>query len=767
MEFEQASYNRSLNPAMSNPEHYWPDRIEIPKNEWLFSLEEIHESPSVSEGMKYELELANYQKYKNRILKAASDLQLPKVVIFYTMIYFYRFFQRRPMQRYQCTVIALSCLYVASKKLENSRSSKSVALVSARIALNNPNIGDESRDYWHWRDFLKNGEEDVLEVLCFDLKISNPYAFFADNLDDTNEYHELLRRKSLSALEVLTMCQIYLVFDTERIFIAVAILTAIEIKGTLPTRFLDFALDPLEVLEIKETWESFAEYDRSLKEKTRAHFTKHVEVADIERLISGSNSVDLSVEDSKDQDYVEENSSSTRSRIDEVEDKSEQNGNSHNDNLHEGTEIPVEIKTIIETEGQDNGILETNKLEDSEKTEKGQEEEGGNLNDAVNSHTKEIADTVLEGMESTNKEDDGVRSPKEELQTDKELIEDVPNSNSNSEPKGLEISFAPKSDINQDIKPDPGVVDNDGDVKMENNEGSKSDQEKTESKEPISEKLSENDQKKVSENSKQSDAGSLGNVSKERSAPLSVAKKSVFGGSQRTLTSNSSVFFQKPTRQTARKATPSKKTQTDQSSIIISNDEAHKLEKKALEPISNQAQSQSLSKKHPTTLQDERSIKRFQNKPVSLLQESSASPKPDKVSKEPITPTLQASRVFGSEQRTPVQLRNLKSSPVTPKQSKVFGSKNINKTATVDTHQEDTNNKTTIVKGKSKANNNKAKPITEQSVAEKSTPKLPKAATALRRRSSTRISRKEPVSDSSENRAQILSMIDSDLSDLE
>lgn len=773
MEYQNAAHNGMLNPAMSNPELYWPNEIDIPKNEWLFSLEEIYESPSVSEGMKYELELANYQKYKNRILKAAADLQLPKVVIFYTMLYFYRFFQRRPMQRNQCTIIALSCLYVASKKLENSRSSKSVALVSARIALNNPTIGDESRDYWHWRDFLKNGEEDVLEVLCFDLKIANPYAFFADNLDDTNEYHEVLRRKSLSALEVLTMCQIYLVFDAERIFIAVAILTAIEIRGLLPVRFLSFELDPLEVLEIKETWESFAEYDRSLKDKMRAHFSIQVKVADIERLISYTKNGEISMGDTENENYSEEKSAMT-SHSDKVEPEQDPNGKEVNQPKSNSSDVQgppkEEVQDNTEKENQDiegDVNVDERSAKESLDKEKKDEKPDREKEQSTTGITQSVTPAQIEAAEANSNEDSGrALEPRE----GNEKVGAINGRKAGNEEEvlgsGSEQACKEVDKQNDVAVPEPSsaaLIKKFEDVEMKDIEEQKVGDETKEREKPVLKEPVEIT-RKIPENVILSDRGMIEDKTKSKLSSVGNTKKPVFGGSQKSPALNSSVFFQKSTRPIGKSPIPSKKTTTNTPNILISSQEAHELEKRTAEPSLTQPL-ENLSKKHSSLEKEEGSRKRFQSGPVQIKVESSSNDisKSEILSKDPVTPTLRASNKFGNEPRTPVQTRKSgDSTKVTPKQSKVFGSKT--KTSAIINHPEAAD----AALDRSKKEEQRKEAINLDKTAKsrtKEAPRIAKSTTIVgSRRSSARISSKVPKP---LNIPTILSMIDSDLSEVE
>jgi protein BUR2 len=91
--------------------------------------------------------------------------------------------------------VAATALFLANKTEENCFKTKNLIIAVAKVAQKNPKliIDEQSKEYWRWRDSILMHEELMLEILTFDLMISNPYEQLWNHLDKL----DLLRCKPL------------------------------------------------------------------------------------------------------------------------------------------------------------------------------------------------------------------------------------------------------------------------------------------------------------------------------------------------------------------------------------------------------------------------------------------------------------------------------------------------------------------------------------------------------------------------------------------
>ncbi|ODV89285.1 hypothetical protein CANCADRAFT_148493 [Tortispora caseinolytica NRRL Y-17796] len=152
-------------------------------NSWLFTLDELHDrTPSRLDGISYEGEVESRFKGINFIIMAASRLRLPHNTIFAASCYFHRFYIRKSFRKYHQYDIAATCLFIAAKSEETARRVKDVVIVCAKVAQKNDSavIDEQSKEFWRWRDMILFNELVVLETICFDLEVANPYDILQD-----------------------------------------------------------------------------------------------------------------------------------------------------------------------------------------------------------------------------------------------------------------------------------------------------------------------------------------------------------------------------------------------------------------------------------------------------------------------------------------------------------------------------------------------------------------------------------------------------------
>ncbi|OJJ99212.1 hypothetical protein ASPACDRAFT_79123 [Aspergillus aculeatus ATCC 16872] len=158
--------------------------------QWLFTDEELTRTPSQLDGMKMEAENISRSKGVNFISQVGIMLKLPQLTLATAAVYLHRFFMRysmvdlpqRPgMHPYP---IAATALFLATKVDENVRRMKELVVACCRVAQKQPNlvVDEQSKEFWKWRDTILVNEDTLLEALCFDLQLEEPYRILYEFL---------------------------------------------------------------------------------------------------------------------------------------------------------------------------------------------------------------------------------------------------------------------------------------------------------------------------------------------------------------------------------------------------------------------------------------------------------------------------------------------------------------------------------------------------------------------------------------------------------
>ncbi|EPE04868.1 cyclin-K [Ophiostoma piceae UAMH 11346] len=153
-------------------------------SQWYYTEEELASTPSVLHGITPADERERRAKGVNFIYQAGIAVQpqpLPQVTLFVAAVFFHRFYMR-----YSCVEerggvhhynIAATALFLANKTEENCFKTKHLIVAVAKVAQKNMNliVDEQSKEYWRWRDSILTYEELMLEILTFDLNVTNPY----------------------------------------------------------------------------------------------------------------------------------------------------------------------------------------------------------------------------------------------------------------------------------------------------------------------------------------------------------------------------------------------------------------------------------------------------------------------------------------------------------------------------------------------------------------------------------------------------------------
>ncbi|PHH86678.1 hypothetical protein CDD83_9888 [Cordyceps sp. RAO-2017] len=166
-----------------------------PLNQWFFTSDEVHSTPSIVDGIPPSEERLRRAKGVNFIYQAGVMLDLPQITLWVAGVFFHRFFMRFSMVQEKGGIhhynIAATALFLANKVEENCRKTKDIIIAVAKVAQKNAKlvIDEQSKEYWRWRDGILTYEEIMLEQLTFDLMIDNPYRHLFELLGQLDIVH--------------------------------------------------------------------------------------------------------------------------------------------------------------------------------------------------------------------------------------------------------------------------------------------------------------------------------------------------------------------------------------------------------------------------------------------------------------------------------------------------------------------------------------------------------------------------------------------------
>ena len=163
-------------------------------------------TPSVLHGLTPAEERERRAKGVNFIYQTGITVQpqpLPQVTLFVAAVFFHRFYmryscveERGGVHHYVCLSafpvvfvyiihnvnlttqnIAATAVFLANKTEENCFKTKNLIVAVAKVAQKNVKliVDEQSKEYWRWRDSILTYEELMLEILTFDLNVTNPY----------------------------------------------------------------------------------------------------------------------------------------------------------------------------------------------------------------------------------------------------------------------------------------------------------------------------------------------------------------------------------------------------------------------------------------------------------------------------------------------------------------------------------------------------------------------------------------------------------------
>jgi protein BUR2 len=196
--------------------------------QWIFSEEELANTPSIQDGMSVADERQLRAKGINFIVQCGVMLKLPQLTLSTAAIFFQRYLMRsslkkprggmlKPVHHYSS---AATCLFLATKVEESCRKMKEMMSTFCRVAQKNPNlvVDEQSKDFWRWRDWVLQEEDFLLETLCFDLTVESPHRQLYDMLKFHGvEHDKRLRNAAWGFVTDSNNTQLCLLFNSRTI----------------------------------------------------------------------------------------------------------------------------------------------------------------------------------------------------------------------------------------------------------------------------------------------------------------------------------------------------------------------------------------------------------------------------------------------------------------------------------------------------------------------------------------------------------------------
>jgi protein BUR2 len=145
---------------------------------WLFSKEEIADSPSRVDHVSVEEENECRKGASMFIQTVGLQLRLPQLTIATALLFYHRFFALHSLKQYPLLDMSTACLFVAAKLEETPKKLRELVMVAYAIQYpDRPGLTMDSAEFKRERDHIVSLERDLLQALCFDFQIDHPYRY--------------------------------------------------------------------------------------------------------------------------------------------------------------------------------------------------------------------------------------------------------------------------------------------------------------------------------------------------------------------------------------------------------------------------------------------------------------------------------------------------------------------------------------------------------------------------------------------------------------
>lgn len=152
-------------------------------SEWVFTDEELSESPSRKDGLSLEEEKECHLKTCTFIEEVTEKLNVSRLTMATAQVFFHRFFVRQSFKAHDRFLVASACIFLASKVEEIPRPLKNV--VGAYLKLRKGVEMDlKSPEFIKTKEKIVDIERILLHTVAFDLMVEHPYPFISKWVSD-------------------------------------------------------------------------------------------------------------------------------------------------------------------------------------------------------------------------------------------------------------------------------------------------------------------------------------------------------------------------------------------------------------------------------------------------------------------------------------------------------------------------------------------------------------------------------------------------------
>lgn len=149
---------------------------------WLFTAEEVDETPSRLQDVPKEVEDLVVAKSAKFIQECGSELHVPQLTISVAIKFFQRFFMLESMVAHKPPLVAAACLFLSCKVQETLKRLRDVIYWTVKVRTRNTedypdgmDMNESSPLYNDEKNNILDKEREVLRVLNFDLNVDHPY----------------------------------------------------------------------------------------------------------------------------------------------------------------------------------------------------------------------------------------------------------------------------------------------------------------------------------------------------------------------------------------------------------------------------------------------------------------------------------------------------------------------------------------------------------------------------------------------------------------
>lgn len=151
-------------------------------NPWLFTAEEVKETPSRVQNLPASVESRILVKTAVFLQDCGKAMNLPQLTVSVAIKFFQRFFMLESMLAHPPPLVAAACLFLSCKVQETHKRLRDVITCTVKVRTRNtPDFPDgmdmyeNSPGYYDEKNSILDKEREVLRVLNFDLTVDHPY----------------------------------------------------------------------------------------------------------------------------------------------------------------------------------------------------------------------------------------------------------------------------------------------------------------------------------------------------------------------------------------------------------------------------------------------------------------------------------------------------------------------------------------------------------------------------------------------------------------